>query len=73
MKSFLRREGFLTPTSIQAQGWPIAKSGQNMVGVAETGSGKTLAVSSIVSLYYGRSSAGLPEDSRRLQVRRAIF
>lgn len=40
-----RREGFETPTIIQAQGWPIAMSGNNMVGVAQTGSGKTLAVS----------------------------
>lgn len=39
-----RREGFETPTIIQAQGWPIAMSGHNMVGVAQTGSGKTLAV-----------------------------
>ncbi|CAH0754578.1 unnamed protein product [Bemisia tabaci] len=30
------------PTPIQAQGWPIAMSGLNMVGVAQTGSGKTL-------------------------------
>ncbi|XP_026275396.1 ATP-dependent RNA helicase p62 isoform X1 [Frankliniella occidentalis] len=37
------REGFTEPTSIQAQGWPIALSGRNMVGVAQTGSGKTLA------------------------------
>lgn len=37
------REGFAEPTSIQAQGWPIALSGHNMVGVAQTGSGKTLA------------------------------
>lgn len=39
----LKREGFETPTIIQAQGWPIAMSGHNMVGVAQTGSGKTLA------------------------------
>lgn len=31
------------PTCIQAQGWPIALSGRNMVGIAQTGSGKTLA------------------------------
>lgn len=40
-----RRQGFKEPTSIQAQGWPIALSGSNMVGIAQTGSGKTLAVS----------------------------
>ncbi|XP_050532069.1 ATP-dependent RNA helicase p62-like isoform X2 [Daktulosphaira vitifoliae] len=39
----LVNEGFSEPTPIQAQGWPIAMSGKNMVGVAQTGSGKTLA------------------------------
>ncbi|XP_065212093.1 ATP-dependent RNA helicase p62-like isoform X2 [Planococcus citri] len=43
VNDILRREGFQTPTVIQAQGWPIAMSGHNMVGVAQTGSGKTLA------------------------------
>nr|CAD7398809.1 unnamed protein product [Timema cristinae] len=38
-----RKQGFSEPTSIQAQGWPIAMSGRNMVGIAQTGSGKTLA------------------------------
>lgn len=38
-------EGFTEPTPIQAQGWPIAMSGKDMVGVAQTGSGKTLGVS----------------------------
>eukprot|EP00922_Rhytidocystis_sp_ex-Travisia-forbesii_P039042 GHVS01058137.1.p1 GENE.GHVS01058137.1~~GHVS01058137.1.p1 ORF type:complete len:397 (+),score=63.72 GHVS01058137.1:159-1349(+) len=35
--------GFLAPTPIQIQGWPIALSGRDMIGIAETGSGKTLA------------------------------
>lgn len=35
--------GFKAPTSIQSQGWPMALSGRDMVGIAETGSGKTLA------------------------------
>lgn len=39
-----RNEGFTEPTPIQAQGWPIAMSGKDMVGVAQTGSGKTLGV-----------------------------
>ncbi|KAG8231679.1 hypothetical protein J437_LFUL007454 [Ladona fulva] len=39
----IRRQGFLEPTAIQAQGWPIALSGRDMVGIAQTGSGKTLA------------------------------
>ncbi|XP_050672099.1 ATP-dependent RNA helicase p62 isoform X2 [Leptidea sinapis] len=35
--------GYNDPTPIQAQGWPIAMSGKNLVGIAQTGSGKTLA------------------------------
>ncbi|EEC02916.1 ATP-dependent RNA helicase, putative, partial [Ixodes scapularis] len=35
--------GFQAPTPIQVQGWPIALSGRDMIGIAETGSGKTLA------------------------------
>ncbi|XP_059620570.1 ATP-dependent RNA helicase p62 [Phlebotomus argentipes] len=38
----IRRQGYEAPTPIQAQGWPIALSGTNMVGIAQTGSGKTL-------------------------------
>lgn len=40
-----RKQGYDNPTPIQAQGWPIALSGRDMVGIAQTGSGKTLAVS----------------------------
>eukprot|EP00741_Cyanophora_paradoxa_P013374 tig00020684_g12915.t1 len=36
-------ETFSTPTAIQAQGWPLALSGSDMIGLAATGSGKTLA------------------------------
>ncbi|XP_013095513.1 uncharacterized protein LOC106078932 isoform X3 [Biomphalaria glabrata] len=39
----IRKNCFHSPTSIQSQGWPIALSGLNMVGIAQTGSGKTLA------------------------------
>merc|ERR1719460_778430 len=31
--------GFVKPTPIQIQGWPVALSGRDMVGIAETGSG----------------------------------
>jgi len=37
----LLAQGYLAPTPIQAQAWPIALSGQDMVAVAKTGSGKT--------------------------------
>ncbi|KAF5299842.1 hypothetical protein FQA39_LY11379 [Lamprigera yunnana] len=39
----IRKIGFKSPTPIQAQGWPIALSGRDMVGIASTGSGKTLS------------------------------
>ena len=39
----LYEAGFKTPTPIQCQGWPVALSGNDMIGIAQTGSGKTLA------------------------------
>lgn len=38
----LTRQGFKQPTVIQAQSWPIAMSGRDLVGIAQTGSGKKL-------------------------------
>ena len=38
----VKSQGFDNPTSIQSQGWPMALSGRDVVGIAETGSGKTL-------------------------------
>lgn len=39
----VKKQGFPSPTPIQCQGWPMALSGRDMVGIASTGSGKTLA------------------------------
>ncbi|XP_073836689.1 ATP-dependent RNA helicase p62-like [Musca autumnalis] len=39
----IQRQRYNQPTPIQAQAWPIAMSGKNLVGIAMTGSGKTLA------------------------------
>ena len=39
----IENQKFSAPTPIQAQGWPIALSGHNMVGIAQTGSGKTVS------------------------------
>ena len=38
----IARAGFPTPSLIQAQAWPAALAGRDVVGVAKTGSGKTL-------------------------------
>jgi hypothetical protein len=43
--------GFNEPTPIQAQGWPMAMSGRDVVGIAQTGSGKTIAVINIFTVY----------------------
>jgi ATP-dependent RNA helicase DDX5/DBP2 len=40
--SEVKGQGFERPTAIQSQGWPMALSGRDVVGIAETGSGKTL-------------------------------
>lgn len=40
----LMQQNFKEPTAIQAQGFPLALSGRDMVGIAQTGSGKTLSV-----------------------------
>lgn len=37
----IRRAGFKAPTVIQAQAWPIALAGRDLVAIAKTGSGKT--------------------------------
>lgn len=46
----LMQQNFKEPTPIQAQGFPLALSGRDMVGIAQTGSGKTLAVSKTMIL-----------------------
>lgn len=43
LSEILREENYSEPTPIQAQGWPVALSGRDLVGVSQTGSGKTLA------------------------------
>jgi len=35
--------GFSSPTPIQAQSWPVALTGRDVIGIAQTGSGKTCA------------------------------
>lgn len=40
--SEISRMGFKEPSAIQAQAWPVALSGRDIVAIAETGSGKTI-------------------------------
>ena len=55
----LEKLGFARPTFIQAQGWPMALSGSNVVGIAQTGSGKTLsfALPALVHLLANRDES----------------
>ncbi|XP_046474015.1 probable ATP-dependent RNA helicase DDX43 [Neodiprion pinetum] len=39
----IRRQGFVKPSPIQCQAWPILLSGKDLIGIAQTGTGKTLA------------------------------
>jgi ATP-dependent RNA helicase DDX5/DBP2 len=39
----VKAAGFAAPSPIQSQGWPLALSGNDVVGISRTGSGKTLA------------------------------
>lgn len=39
----IKAQGFPNPTAIQSQGWPMALSGRDVIGIASTGSGKTLS------------------------------
>ncbi|CAF3836647.1 unnamed protein product [Rotaria magnacalcarata] len=39
----ITKQGFLEPSPIQCQAWPIALKGYDFIGIAQTGTGKTLA------------------------------
>jgi superfamily II DNA/RNA helicase len=39
----IAKSGFVEPTPIQSQGWPMALKGRDLIGIAQTGSGKTLS------------------------------
>ncbi|XP_037542963.1 probable ATP-dependent RNA helicase DDX43 [Nematolebias whitei] len=39
----IERVGFVKPTPIQSQAWPVLVSGEDLIAIAQTGTGKTLA------------------------------
>jgi len=41
--NYFKKQSWKAPTSIQSQGWPVALSGRDLIGIAQTGSGKTLS------------------------------
>lgn len=55
----VKRQGFKKPTPIQAQSWPIALSGRDLVGIARTGSGKTLGKFEFIIFWFAYSSEDL--------------
>lgn len=60
LKNF-QKKGFTKPTAIQAQGWPMALSGRDMVGIASTGSGKTISFV-LPALIHAKAQQPLRED-----------
>ena len=52
----LEEAGFETPTPIQEKIFPVARSGQDIIGIAQTGTGKTLAylMPILVKLHYAQ-------------------
>lgn len=42
LKGAFRTAGFSSPSPIQAQAWPVAMEGRDLIAIAKTGSGKTV-------------------------------
>ena len=55
IKAALTGAGYADPTPIQAQGWSVALSGDDMIAVAKTGSGKTVAF--LLPVFHGLLAA----------------
>lgn len=54
----LEEAGFERPTPIQEQGFPVIRSGKDMIGIAQTGTGKTLAylIPLLMKLHYAQGT-----------------
>jgi len=58
-----RSLGFESPMPIQAQGWPIALSGRDLIAIGQTGSGKTLGFL-LPALMHVLSAKGAEQEGR---------
>lgn len=58
---YFESKKYTAPTPIQAQGWPMALSGRDMVGIADTGSGKTISFV-LPALIHAKAQQPLRED-----------
>lgn len=43
LTQLFKQSGYVNPTPIQAQAWPLSLGGKDTIGIARTGSGKTLS------------------------------
>ncbi|GAA5984130.1 hypothetical protein JCM11641_000322 [Rhodosporidiobolus odoratus] len=57
-----RRNGFVEPTAIQAQAFPMAMSGKDLIAISETGSGKTIAYALPAILHINAKEPTTPES-----------
>lgn len=58
---YFESKGYVKPTPIQAQGWPMALQGKDVVGIADTGSGKTISFV-LPALIHAKDQAHLRPD-----------
>jgi len=67
LKQALLKQGYTAPTPTQAQSWPIALKGHDIISIARTGSGKTFGflIPAIQSLLAQKSEGKVNTDRRR--------
>ncbi|GAA5982605.1 hypothetical protein JCM11641_002598 [Rhodosporidiobolus odoratus] len=59
---YIQRSGFAEPTAIQAQAFPMAMSGNDLIAISETGSGKTLAYALPALMHINAQEPSTPES-----------
>mmetsp|Transcript_22541 Transcript_22541/g.40674 ORF Transcript_22541/g.40674 Transcript_22541/m.40674 type:complete len:494 (-) Transcript_22541:33-1514(-) len=58
IQELFKEAGFTAPSPIQAQSWPVAVGGRDLIAVAKTGSGKTLGF--LLPVFHRISTNSLP-------------